>query len=146
MGERAFETLDYKDVFKLKAVGPYGAVTKIKPGATLLFFSGLVSRDPETGEVLGEGDVAAQTVHVMERIKKALAGVGATFADVYYLHIYLAESVTPADKDKLVDPAFGQYFEGRVPPCNVVAGIKRLFLPKGEPLIEIEAWAAVQEG
>lgn len=141
--EKAFEILDYEQVFHFKTVGPYGAAVKIKPGAQLIFMSGLVSRDPKTGEVAGRGDLRAQTINTMERIKYGLSAAGATMDDIYYLHLWLDENITPEDKEKIVDPAFGQYFQGRVPPCNVVMGIKRCFMPKGGANLEIEAWAAV---
>ncbi len=149
--EKAFEITDYESVFNLQTVGPYGAMTKIKPGATLLFLSGLCSRDNSTGEIVGgsgesgEGDFKTQTVNIMERIKTALASTGATMEDIYYLHVWLDENVSLEDKKNIVDPAFGQYFKGRVPPCNVVMGIKRMYMHKSGANIEIEAWAAVME-
>ena len=81
----------------------------------------------------------------MERIKTALASENATMDDIFYLSIWLDEYVSLDDKQKIVDPAFGQYFKDWVPPCNVVIGIKRLFMPRDDVNIEIEAWAAVSE-
>jgi len=143
--EKAFELKSYKEAFNLDTVGPYSAMAKIKPGATLVFLSGLCARDPETGKVPHLGDVRGQTVNIMERIKAALEQAGASMADIFYLHVYLAEEVDQAQKQDYVDPAFGQYFEGGMPPCNVVMGVKKCYMPRGDALLEIEAWAAVNE-
>jgi len=142
--EKAFETEDYRKVFNLDTLGPYSAMVKIKPGSTLLFLSGLVARDEKNGKIVGRGDLIAQTTNIMERIKAALSSTGASVEDIFYLHIWLDESVSIEDKEKLVDPAFGAYFKGRLPPCNVVMGIKRCYMEGA--LLEIEAWAAVREG
>lgn len=142
--EKAFEIEDYGRVFSLNTLGPYSAAVKIKPGSSLIFLSGLVARDPKTGKMVGRGDVAAQTTNIMERIKAALSSMGASVEDIFYLHIWLDESVSIEDKERLVDPAFGIYFKGRLPPCNVVMGIKKCYMEGA--LLEIEAWAAVREG
>jgi len=142
---KAFELVGYKEAFNLETVGPYSAMAKIKPGATLLFLSGLCARDTMTGKVPHIGDVGAQTTNIMERIKTALEQTGASMKDIFYLHVYLAEEVDQAQKQEFVDPAFGKFFEGHLPPCNVVMGIKKCYMPRGDSLIEIEAWAAVNE-
>ena len=143
--EKAFELTSYQEAFNLETVGPYSALARIKPGSTLLFLSGLCARDTKTGKVPHIGDVAGQTINIMERIKKTLTSAGASIGDIFYLHVYLTEEIDQAQKRELVDPAFGKYFEGQLPPCNVVIAVKRCYMPRGDALIEIEAWAAVAE-
>lgn len=143
--QKAFTLTNYGEAFNLDTVGPYSAMARIKPGSTFLFLSGLCARDAKTGKVPHIGDVAAQTTNIMERIKTALTNAGASLDDIFYLHIYLAEEIDQAQKQEFVDPAFGKYFDGKLPPCNVVMGVKKCYMPRGDALLEIEAWAAVIE-
>ena len=147
MAEQAFEIIDYKKVFNLDAFSGYSAMAKIKPGSTLLFLSGLRSRDPKTGKLV-EADLETQTKMIMERIKIALSSEGARMDDIFYLHVYLDASITSEDLQKYINPTMAKYFEGRLPPCNVVINIAHCVfhpnMPKG--LLEIEAWAAVPGG
>ncbi|MEA2324871.1 MAG: hypothetical protein QOD81_4721, partial [Solirubrobacteraceae bacterium] len=62
-------------------LGPYVNVTIAPPGGRLVFCAGTVAFGPD-GEIVGEGDIVAQTRQVMENLRIALEAAGATFADV----------------------------------------------------------------
>jgi enamine deaminase RidA (YjgF/YER057c/UK114 family) len=55
-----------------------------------VFVAGQVSQDA-TGTVVGEGDLAAQTEQALRNVLVALAGAGATFADVARTTIYVVD-------------------------------------------------------
>jgi aminoacrylate peracid reductase len=63
------------------------------PGAkagNVVYVSGTLALD-SSGKLVGEGDVKAQTRHVMETIKSVLAAAGGSLRDVTFNHIFLAD-------------------------------------------------------
>lgn len=69
------------------AIGPYSQAIR---AGSLLFVSGQIPLDPETG-ILVEGDLAAQTHRVFENLGAILAAAGATFDHVVRTTVYLAD-------------------------------------------------------
>ena len=53
----------------------------VATGSRMVFLSGQVAQDAE-GNVVGKGDLAAQTEQALRNVGLALAGAGATFLDV----------------------------------------------------------------
>lgn len=117
--------------------GPFVQVTTAEPGGRLVFVSGQVAFD-EDGNVLGEGDIVAQTRRVMENMKTALAAAGATFADVVKITNY----VTDAGEYPKVAPIREEYLEEPYPASTLIE-VQSLIYP--ELLIEIEAVAVVHD-
>ena len=70
-----------------KAIGPYSAALRVGP---LLFVSGQVPLDPETGAMV-EGDIAAQTRRVLQNIKALLEAGDLSLAHVVRTTVYLAD-------------------------------------------------------
>ena len=70
-----------------KAIGPYSAALRVGP---LLFVSGQVPLDPETGAMV-EGDIAAQTQRVLQNIKALLEAGDLSLAHVVRTTVYLAD-------------------------------------------------------
>ncbi len=100
--------------------------------------SGQVAWD-DNRELVGPGDLAAQTAQSLDNLKRVLAHVGATPADVVRLRTYVVNH----SPDKLADimPAIGAFFGGAAPAANTLVGVQALAMP--EFLIEIEATAIV---
>ena len=71
------------------APSPAGAYSAAIRAGDLLFVSGQVPKNPETGRI--EGDVAAQTRQVLANLAAVLAGAGATLDDVVAVTAYLAD-------------------------------------------------------
>ncbi|HWV38320.1 MAG TPA: Rid family detoxifying hydrolase, partial [Vulgatibacter sp.] len=72
-----------------KAIGPYSQAIRVTAGTTI-YCSGQIPLDPATGEMV-QGDVAEQTVRVMENLKAVLAAAGAGFEHVVRCNIFLAD-------------------------------------------------------
>jgi 2-iminobutanoate/2-iminopropanoate deaminase len=116
-------------------VGPYSNVVTSPPG-TLVFVAGQVALDAD-GEIVGAGDVVAQTRRVMENVRVALEAAGATFADVvrvvnYITDVDLFAQMAAVRKEYLVEPY----------PASTLVEVSALLYP--ELLIEIEAIAVVE--
>jgi enamine deaminase RidA (YjgF/YER057c/UK114 family) len=53
-----------------------------------IYLAGAVSGRDAAGDVIGKGDIEAQTVAVFENLKATLASAGATFADLTKITVY----------------------------------------------------------
>jgi len=111
------------------AIGPYAQAIKANG---LLFCSGQIPLDPETGELVA-GNVAAQTERVMANIAAVLAAAGTGFDRVVKTTIFLADMGDFAT----VNEIYGRSFPDHKPARSTVAVRS---LPRGA-LIEIEVVA-----
>ena len=116
------------------AIGPYSQGV-VAPAGQLVFCSGQIALDPVTGEMVGAGDVRAQTERVLENLGAVLAAAGASFATVVKTTIFLADLQDFGN----VNEVYARYFPSQ-PPAR--ATVQAAGLPRGA-LIEIEAIAAV---
>ena len=117
-----------------KAIGPYSQGV-IATGRRLLFCSGQIPLDPASGEMVGAGDVRAQTERVMQNLGAVLTAAGASWADVAKTTIFLAD----LQDFGTVNEVYGRYFASQ-PPAR--ATVQAAGLPKGA-LVEIEAVAVI---
>jgi 2-iminobutanoate/2-iminopropanoate deaminase len=118
-----------------QAIGPYSQAVAVPAGARLVFCSGQIPLDPETGEVVGGGDVRAQTERVMRNLGAVLAAAGASLDAVVKTTIFL----TDLQDFGAVNEVYGNYFRDR-PPAR--ATVQVAGLPRGAA-VEIEAVAVV---
>jgi 2-iminobutanoate/2-iminopropanoate deaminase len=113
------------------AIGPYShAVT----AAGLLFCSGQIPLDPETGELVG-ATPAAQAIRCLDNLQAVCAAAGATLADAVKLTVYMTDLGAFAE----VNDAYAGYFPAD-PPARVAVGVAAL--PKGAQ-VEIDAIVAL---
>ena len=119
-----------------KPVGPYSNVVTSPPGK-LVFVAGQVALDAD-GNVVGEGDVVAQTRQVMENIRLALEAAGATFDDVVKITNY----ITDVNEFSKMAAVRREYLREPYPTSTLIE-VQALMFP--ELLIEIEATAVVPE-
>jgi len=120
-----------------KPVGPYAHVVTAPPGGRLVFCAGAVAYDSE-GNLVGPGDIVAQTRQVMKNLRLALEAAGATFADVVKVTNYVLDArewpkVLPIRAEYLPEPH----------PASTFLEVRALMFP--ELLIEIEAVAVVYD-
>ena len=71
---------------------PFGAFAMgvVQGEGKVVHLKGQVALDRE-GRIVGKGDVAAQTVKVLENIQAVLASVGGTMADIFQLAHYTTD-------------------------------------------------------
>lgn len=70
------------------AIGPYSQGIVVSGGRTL-YTAGQIPLDPKTMQIVGEGDVRAQTEQVMQNLTAVLAAAGMTWANVVRCGIFL---------------------------------------------------------
>jgi enamine deaminase RidA (YjgF/YER057c/UK114 family) len=107
-------------------------------GRRTIYTAGQVSID-ERGELVGAGDLAAQTAQVMRNVGRALGAAGATYADIVKITTYVV-GYKPEHR-AIIGQARAPFFSKRTPPASTLVGVTALALP--EWLIEIEAVAVV---
>jgi 2-iminobutanoate/2-iminopropanoate deaminase len=113
-----------------KAIGPYSQAVRV---GQLLFLSGQVALDPETGQIV-DGDVSVQTRRVLDNLTAVLRGAGLSLADVARTTIYLADMNDFAK----VNEVYGSYFSE---PYPARATVQVARLPR-DARVEIDAVAS----
>jgi 2-iminobutanoate/2-iminopropanoate deaminase len=113
------------------AVGPYSHAVK---AGGLLFCSGQIPLDPESGEIAGDGP-AGQAERCLQNLEAVCAAAGTSLADAVRLTIYTTDMGAFAD----INEAYGRFFESD-PPARVAIGVAAL--PKGAQ-VEMDAVIAL---
>ena len=114
----------------------YSHVVSARGGRTV-YIAGQVALDAK-GQLVGEGDLAAQTRQVFANLETALKAAGASFNDVVKTNYYLRD----ASQVQVIRDVRGKYFTTDLPASTLVE-VSRLANPGF--LIEIEVVAVVAE-
>ncbi len=110
------------------AIGPYSQAVA---SGNLLFTSGQIALDPETGEVVA-GGIEEQTERICKNLSAVLEAAGSSLSKVVKTTCFLADMGDFA----AFNAVYGKYFSGR--PARSCVAVKAL--PKGV-LAEVEAIA-----
>jgi len=116
------------------ALGPYSHAVR---AAGLLFCSGQVALDPDSGELVGEGP-SEQTSQCLRNLQAVCAAAGTSLADAVRMTVYVTDMGAFAD----VNEAYGDFFAAD-PPARVTIAVTAL--PKGAQ-VEIDAVVALPGG
>lgn len=123
-------------------VEPEGYVhVGVATGSKIVYLAGQVSQDAE-GATVAAGDLAGQTEQALVNVASALDSVGASFADVAKLTIYVVDW-EPSKMEALfagIGAAAEELGVDPVKPATLV-GVPALF--EGDYVIEIEATAVL---
>jgi 2-iminobutanoate/2-iminopropanoate deaminase len=117
-------------------MGTYSQAVRVETGdAVWIHISGQIAIDRE-GNLVGPGDLRAQTRQVFDNLKAILEANGATFADVVKIGTYL----TTLDDLAGMREVRSEYLTAE-PPVSTAVQVVALVVP--EALIEIDLVAAV---
>ncbi|HVF77561.1 MAG TPA: Rid family detoxifying hydrolase [Solirubrobacteraceae bacterium] len=116
------------------ALGPYSHAVR---AGGLLFCSGQVALDPETGELVGASP-GEQATRCLQNLQAVCAAAGAGLADAVRCTIYMTDLSAFAE----LNEAYGAFFAAD-PPARVTVGVAAL--PKGAQ-VEIDAIVALPTG
>ena len=99
----------------------------------LIFVSGLVGRDPETGKIAA-GDIVEQTRQTLSNVERQLAKAGLSLKHVIKATVF----VTDMGMVQKMNQVYVSFFESGLPARSCVQVVA---LPDPEALVEIEVMA-----
>lgn len=102
----------------------------------MLYIAGQIAVNA-TGDLVGPGDLLAQTRQVFANLKAALDAFGASFDHVVKLNYYMVD----ISQIPVVRAVRDEYVNVQRPPASTAVEVRRLF--RDEFLIEIDAVAAL---
>jgi reactive intermediate/imine deaminase len=117
-------------------IGTYSQAVRVETGdAVWISISGQIAIDRE-GNLVGRGDMRAQTRQVFEHLNAILEANGATFADVVKIGTYL----TTLDDLAGMREVRGEYLTAE-PPASTAVQVVALVVP--DAMIEVDLLAVV---
>ena len=115
-------------------VGPYNQA--IATSGEMLFVAGQVPLEPQSGNIVGNGDIQAQTKQVMTNIEAILTEAGASWDNVVKTGVFLTDLANFGAMNEV----YAQYFDEQTAPARACVEVSRL--PKNV-LVEIECVAVI---
>ena len=115
------------------AIGPY---CQAVVAGNWLYCSGQLALDPQSGVMVGDGDIEAETRQVLRNLDAVLQSAGVARGDVAKATVYL----TDMEEFSTVNQVYAAFFEGLVPPAR--ATVQVAALPKGAK-VEIDFTARI---
>lgn len=100
-----------------KPIGPYSQAVKANG---ILFVSGQIALDPETGELVNE-NITEETHAVMKNLDAILQASGYSFSDVVKCSIFVRDM----NEFGTINEAYGRYFKSD-PPARETAEVSKL--------------------
>lgn len=118
-----------------QAPDPVGPYSQAVCAGGLLFASGQIPLDPETGKLVG-GEIEDQTRRVLDNLKAVLAAGGSSLERVVRMTVYTTDlSLFPR-----INAVYGEYLTGDPAPARATVEVSAL--PLGAQ-VEIDAIALV---
>ncbi len=114
------------------AVGPYSHAVRT---GELLFCSGQIPLDPESGELVG-GGAPEQAVRCLQNLEAVCSAAGTSLERALRLTVYM----TDLGEFAAVNEVYGSFFADGEPPARVAIGVAAL--PKNAQ-VEIDAIVAL---
>jgi 2-iminobutanoate/2-iminopropanoate deaminase len=115
-------------------VGPYNQA--IAASGTMLFVAGQIPLDPQSGNIVGAGDISKQTERVMQSLEAILTAAGANWNNVVKTSVFL----TDLSNFTSMNEVYARYFQEENAPARACVEVSRL--PK-DVLVEIECIAVL---
>jgi 2-iminobutanoate/2-iminopropanoate deaminase len=115
-------------------VGPYNQA--IAASGQMIFVAGQIPLDPTSGQIVGEGDVAAQTEQAIANLTAILEAGGATLDNVVKTSVFLKDMNDFAAMNGI----YAKHFGDESAPARACVEVARL--PK-DVLVEIECIAVI---
>ena len=128
-------TTTHQAITTAEAPAPVGPYNQAVQAGGWLYCSGQIPLDPATGEMVGSGDVEAETRQVLRNLQAVLSAAGTEAAKVVRTTVYLVDL---ADF-QAVNAIYAEMFGSGVSPAR--ACVQVAALPKGSRVeIDCIAW------
>ena len=130
MSNSALEPIETK--FAPTPVGPYNQAVLVE---NWLYCSGQIALDPETGKMIGEGNIEEETRQVLKNLMAVVEAAGGENSNVIRTTIYL----TDLNNFTKVNQIYAETFDSKVSPARACVEVSNL--PKGGKIeIDCIAW------
>ena len=120
-----------------RAAAPGGWYSQAFRAGDLVFTAGVTGTDPQTGRLVGPGDIVAQTHQIMKNLSAILEQAGSDLEHVIKTLVFVAD----IDQFALFNETYKAYFP-KDPPARSTMQVGKF---KGGMAIEIEAVAVVKD-
>lgn len=111
-----------KKIIKTKnAPAPIGPYNQAVMSGNMLFISGQIAINPETGE-LETSDLKRETTLVMENLKAILTEAGLSFENVIKTSIFISDMNNFAQ----INEVYGKYFDAETAPARETVEVANL--------------------
>lgn len=128
------ERINPGTIFDPQKIGPFSLGVIAAPGR-LLFVSGMAAVDRDM-QVVGKGDIKAQTRKTLENIKAIVENAGGGIKDIVSVTVFLTDISTYQAMNSVRKEFFGDHL-----PASTAVGIQSLVSP--DLLVEINAIAVL---
>lgn len=118
-----------------KPSGHFAQAIEAPAAGRLLFISGMLAKGVD-GEIVGRGDIEAQTRQVCENLKAAVEAAGGTLEDICRVDVYIRNM----EHFPVIHRVRREYFTG-TPPASTMVEVTKFTTP--DALIEISAIAVL---
>lgn len=109
-------------VYSAQAPAPIGPYSQAVQAGTTVYVSGQIALDSQTGQLVGDGDVAQETHQVMRNIEAVLAAAGLTLRDVVKCSIFVKD----LGNFGIINDIYGRYFSPDYAPARETVEVSRL--------------------
>ncbi|QJX46839.1 RidA family protein [Hymenobacter taeanensis] len=109
-------------VYSDQAPAPIGPYSQAIQAGNTVYVSGQIALDSNSGQLVGEGDVAQETHQVMRNIQAVLQAAGLTLRNVVKCSIFVKD----LGNFGLINEIYGSYFEADYAPARETVEVSRL--------------------
>ncbi|MBX0291917.1 RidA family protein [Hymenobacter sp. HSC-4F20] len=109
-------------VYSAHAPAPIGPYSQAIQAGNTIYVSGQIALDSDTGQLVGEGDVAQETHQVMRNLQAVLEAAGCSLRDVVKCSIFVKD----LGNFGLINEIYGSYFSADYAPARETVEVSRL--------------------
>ncbi|MBT2556877.1 RidA family protein [Hymenobacter sp. ISL-91] len=109
-------------VFSPQAPAPIGPYSQAIRAGNTVYVSGQIALDPATSQLVGDGDVAAETHQVMRNLQAVLAAAGLSMRHIVKCSIFVKD----LGNFGLINDIYGSYFDADYAPARETVEVSRL--------------------
>jgi 2-iminobutanoate/2-iminopropanoate deaminase len=109
-------------VYSAQAPAPIGPYSQAIQAGNTLYVSGQIALDSQTGQLVGDGDVAQETHQVMRNLQAVLEAAGLTLRDVVKCSIFVKD----LGNFGVINDIYGSYFTADYAPARETVEVSRL--------------------
>jgi 2-iminobutanoate/2-iminopropanoate deaminase len=109
-------------VYSDQAPAPIGPYSQAIQAGNTIYVSGQIALDAATGQLVGNGDVAAETHQVMHNLQAVLGAAGYALTDIVKTSIFVKD----LGNFGLINDIYGSYFGADYAPARETVEVARL--------------------